>query len=55
MGAEVFSMRKVGDNEYYGVYKAYSAQGGYEEREVRVFVQGDSLSWNQESAVWSKQ
>ncbi len=55
MGTQVFSLRKKGPAEFEGVYKAYDASGGFTEREVIVFVDGNNLSWNQENALWEKQ
>jgi hypothetical protein len=54
IGQEIFRLRKRGLNEYEGMYRAIGPDGSFTEKEVTVFVQGNSLSWNQESAVWER-
>jgi uncharacterized protein (DUF2147 family) len=54
-GYVLFQLKKKGENEYEGVYKSIDPKGGQADKEVNVFVNGNSLTWNQESAVWEKQ
>jgi hypothetical protein len=37
------------------VYKSVDKGGARADKEVVVFVNGNSLTWNQESAVWERQ
>jgi hypothetical protein len=54
-GYEMFQLKKKGDNEFEGVYKSIDPKGGQADKEVVVFVNGNTMTWNQESAVWEKQ
>jgi hypothetical protein len=54
-GYEMFQLKKKKDNEYEGVYKSVDPSGTQADKEVVVFVSGNQLTWNQESAVWEKQ
>jgi hypothetical protein len=54
-GFEMLQLKKKKENEYEGVYKAVDASGGQADKEVVVFVNGNNLTWNQESAVWERQ
>jgi hypothetical protein len=54
-GFVMFSLKKKGENEYEGVYNAVDNRGGQAGKEVMVFVNGNNLTWNQESAVWERQ
>jgi hypothetical protein len=54
LGREIFSIQKKSDKEYQGVYKHIDKAGNISEREVIVFVDGNNLTWNQESAVWER-
>ena len=54
-GFVMFQLKRKGDNEFEGVYKAIDPKGGQQDKEVVVFVNGNSMTWNQESAVWEKQ
>jgi hypothetical protein len=54
-GFDMFQLKRKGDNEFEGVYKSIEPKGGQADKEVVVFVNGNSMTWNQESAVWEKQ
>jgi hypothetical protein len=54
-GFELFQLKRKKENEYEGVYKAVDASGAVQNKEVVVFVAGNNLNWNQESAVWERQ
>ena len=44
------------ENDYDGVYKSIDPKGGQADKEVSLsIVDGNSISWNQESATWEKQ
>ena len=60
MTSEIIECRRLPaswgtDNEYEGVYKSVDPSGTQADKEVVVFVSGNQLTWNQESAVWEKQ
>ena len=54
-GFEMFQLKKKGDNEFEGIYKSLDPKGGQQDKEVVVFVNGNTMTWNQESAVWERQ
>ena len=54
-GFEMFQLKRKKENEYEGVYKGIDANGAVSNKEVVVFVAGNNLNWNQESAVWERQ
>jgi hypothetical protein len=54
-GYEMFQLKKKSETEYEGVYKSIDPKGGQADKEVVVFVNGNQLTWNQESAVWERQ
>jgi hypothetical protein len=54
-GFVMFQLKRKGENEFEGVYKAVDPKGGQQDKEVVVFVNGNTMTWNQESAVWEKQ
>lgn len=54
-GFELFRVKKKGENEYDGIYKAVDPSGAMPEKEVVLFINGNSMTWNQESAVWERQ
>jgi uncharacterized protein (DUF2147 family) len=54
-GEVIFKLKRKSDTEFEGTYKAIDPKGGIAEKEVVVFVNGATLTWNQESAVWEKQ
>jgi hypothetical protein len=54
-GFELLQLKRKKENEYEGVYKAIDAGGAVQNKEVVVFVSGNNLNWNQESAVWERQ
>jgi uncharacterized protein (DUF2147 family) len=54
-GYVLFQLKRKGDNEFEGVYKSIEPKGGQTDKEVVVFVNGSTMTWNQESAVWEKQ
>jgi hypothetical protein len=54
-GFVMFQLKKKGENEYEGVYNAVDNKGSQAGKEVVVFVNGNNLNWNQESAVWERQ
>jgi hypothetical protein len=54
-GYVLFQLKKKGENEYEGIYKSIDPKGGQADKEVNIFVNGNNLTWNQESAVWEKQ
>jgi hypothetical protein len=54
-GFEMFQLKRKKENEYEGVYKAVDGSGAVQNKEVVVFVAGNNLNWNQESAVWERQ
>ena len=54
-GIMVFSLKKVKDNEFEGVYRAIDGSGGIADKPVTVFFEGDGLTWNLESATWERQ
>jgi hypothetical protein len=54
-GFEMFQLKRKSDNEFEGIYKSIDPKGGQQDKEVVVFVNGNSMTWNQESAVWEKQ
>ena len=54
-GFEIFQLKRKNVNEYEGVYKAVDNAGAVQNKEVVVFVAGNNLNWNQESAVWERQ
>jgi hypothetical protein len=51
----LFSLKPKGVNEYAGVYKAVASDGSVIDKEVNVFIDGDNLTWNLESATWERQ
>jgi hypothetical protein len=55
MGVAIFTVDRKEENKYEGYYKALSPDGGIQDREVVLFVTGDNMSWDQESAVWERQ
>jgi hypothetical protein len=54
-GFEMLQLKKKKENEYEGVYKSVDPSGTQADKEVVVFVNGNNLTWNQESAVWERQ
>ena len=54
-GMNIFQLKKVKDNEWEGVYRAIDPGGGIAEKPVTVFFEGDTLTWNLESATWERQ
>lgn len=54
-GETVFKLKRKGDTEFEGTYKAIDPKGGIQEKEVVIDVKGNNLLWNQESATWEKQ
>jgi uncharacterized protein (DUF2147 family) len=54
-GFVMFQLKRKSDNEFEGVYKAIDPKGGQQDKEVVMFVNGSSMTWNQESAVWERQ
>jgi hypothetical protein len=55
-GYELFQLKKTPkENEYEGVYKSIDPKGGVADKQVLVFVNGNTLTWNQESATWERQ
>jgi hypothetical protein len=54
-GFVMFQLKRKSDAEFEGVYKAIEPKGGQQDKEVVMFVNGNSMTWNQESAVWEKQ
>jgi uncharacterized protein (DUF2147 family) len=54
-GFVMFQLKRKGDNEFEGVYKAIDPKGGQQDKEVVVFVNGNTMTWNQENATWEKQ
>jgi hypothetical protein len=54
-GEVLFKLKRKSDTEFEGTYKAIDPKGGVAEKEVVVFVNGATMNWNQESAVWEKQ
>jgi hypothetical protein len=55
-GYEMFQLKKTDkENEYEGIYKSVDPKGGAQDKQVLVFVNGNQLTWNQESATWEKQ
>lgn len=53
-GYEVFQLKRKKENEYEGIYQAIDPKGGIIGKEVVIFVSGNNLTWNQESAVWER-
>jgi hypothetical protein len=53
-GYEIFQLKKKNDTEYEGIYQAIDPKGGIQAKEIVVFVNGNQLTWNQESAVWER-
>jgi hypothetical protein len=54
-GETLFRLKRKSDTEFEGTYKAIDPKGGVAEKEVVVFINGNSMNWNQESAAWEKQ
>jgi hypothetical protein len=54
-GFVMFQLKRKNDTEFEGVYKAIDPSGSQQDKEVVVFVNGNTMTWNQESAVWEKQ
>jgi hypothetical protein len=56
-GFQMFQLKKTPqkENQYEGVYKSVDPSGSQQDKEVVVFVNGNQLTWNQESAVWERQ
>jgi hypothetical protein len=54
-GFPMFQLKKKSETEYEGVYKSVDPSGAQADKEVVVFVNGNNLTWNQESAVWERQ
>ncbi len=54
IGREIFTIRLKKENEYEGVYKAVGADGSISDVEVVVFVSGNTMTWNLESANWER-
>src|SRR5687767_9879533 len=55
MGLRVFSLQKKGPNEWEGVYTAVGSDGSLNQKPVAVNFDGDTMSWNLESATWERQ
>ncbi|HEY0706561.1 MAG TPA: hypothetical protein VGG33_07185 [Polyangia bacterium] len=55
MGTPVFNLQEKASNEYEGSYKAIMADGSMVDKQVAVNFQGESMSWNLESATWERQ
>jgi hypothetical protein len=53
-GFKMFALKKKGENEYEGVYKSVDPSGAQADKEVVVFVNGNQMTWNQETAVWER-
>jgi hypothetical protein len=51
----VFSIKPKKENEYEGIYRDISPDGSMSEKEVVVFIDGDNLNWNLETATWERQ
>jgi hypothetical protein len=51
----VFALKPKGNNEYEGMYKQIAPDGSISEKEVMVFVDGDTFTWNLETATWELQ
>jgi hypothetical protein len=54
-GFEMFQLKKKGENEYEGVYKSVEPNGNQIDKEVNISVNGNSFTWNQETANWERQ
>jgi hypothetical protein len=54
-GFVMFQLKRKSDAEFEGIYKSIEPKGGQQDKEVVVFVNGNTMNWNQESAVWEKQ
>jgi hypothetical protein len=54
-GFEMFQLRKKDDSQYEGIYKAVEPSGAQTDKEVIIFVKGNTFSWNQENATWERQ
>jgi hypothetical protein len=54
IGREIFAVRRKAENEYEGMYKAVGSDGSISENEVRLFVNGNTMSWNLQSAQWER-
>lgn len=50
----IFSVKPRGVNQYEGIYHQIASDGATQDKEVDVFVDGDSLSWNLETATWER-
>lgn len=53
-GFKMFALKRKGENEYEGVYKAVDPNGSQSDKEVVVFINGNQMTWNQETAVWER-
>jgi hypothetical protein len=54
-GLKVFSMSKKANNEWEGVYRAVGGDGSITDKPVSVSFEGDTMTWNLESATWERQ
>jgi hypothetical protein len=54
-GLRVFSMSKKATNEWEGVYRAVGGDGSITDKPVAVSFEGDTMTWNLESATWERQ
>ena len=54
-GLRVFSMSKKANNEWEGVYRAVGGDGSITDKPVNVSFDGDTMTWNLESATWERQ
>jgi hypothetical protein len=54
-GLRVFSMSKKANNEWEGVYRAVGGDGSITDKPVSVSFDGDTMTWNLESATWERQ
>lgn len=53
VGFVMFQLKRRSDNEFAGTYT--DPKAGNATKEVVVFIDGNNMSWNQESAVWERQ
>ncbi len=50
----IFSFKPRGVNQYEGIYHQIAPDGSTQDKEVDVFIDGDSLNWNLETATWER-
>lgn len=53
-GMQIFTLKRRAENEYEGIYKAIQTNGNYADKEIVVFIKDNTMTWDQESAIWER-